>query len=101
MKDHVLGGDPRWQLALEVPGNRLRLPFRERLRRQYMLPLRRADPPRACASTAHRASMAVAADKRQARQRDPELRRDDVDDALAWIADIEEVERILARTGAG
>ena len=59
---------------------------REALRREHVLDLGRADAEGERAEGAVRRGVAVAADDRQARLREAELRADDVDDALAPAA---------------
>ena len=69
------------------PSKRMRivfgLPLRQHLRREHVLDLARADAERERAERAVRRGVAVAADDRLPRLRQPELGADDVDDALA------------------
>ena len=65
---------------------RVRLALRQRLRREHVLDLRRADPERERAERAVRRRVRVAADDRQARLREAELGADHVHDPLATAA---------------
>src|SRR5207253_6613281 len=62
--------------------HRPRLALRQRLRREHVLDLRRADAEGEGAERAVRRRMAVAANDRHPRLRQPELRPDHVDDSL-------------------
>ena len=84
-EDDVLGGDAGRQLAVDLHQHVLRLLLDQRLRREHMLDLRRADAVRQRAESAMRRGVAVAADDGHARQREALLRADDVDDALADV----------------
>ncbi len=70
------------------------------LRGQHVLDLRRADAPRQRAERAERGRVAVAAHQRTAGKRDPELGGDDVHDALARIADVEERDAVVGAVAA-
>ena len=67
---------------MEVDAHRLRLSLRERLRREHVLHLGRADAERERPEGTVRRGVAVTADDRHPRLRDPELGTDDVDDPL-------------------
>ena len=82
---------PGGSAPIELEQHRLRPALRERLRREDVLDLGRADPERERAEGAVRRRVAVAADDRLARLRQPELRADHVDDAL--VARARPVER--------
>ena len=75
--------------AVDLDRHRLRRRLRQRLRREHVLDLGRADAERERAERPVRRRVAVAADDRHARLREPLLRPDDVDDALAPVADAE------------
>ncbi len=96
-EDHVLGMDARRQRALEIDPHRLRLDLRQGLRREDMLALGRADAPGERADAADRAGVAVAAHQSEAGQRDAELGRDDMDDALPLVVHVEEIEAVFLR----
>ena len=85
-EDQVLGGDAVGQRALDVDRHRLRLDLRQRLGREHVLDLAGADAERERAEGAVRRRVRVAADDRHARLGQPELRADDVHDALAGVA---------------
>ena len=89
-EDHVLGRAAQRQLALDVDPHRLRALLHQRLRRQHVLDLGRADAEGEGAEGAVRAGVAVAADDRGARQGEALLGADDVDDALADVAHAEQ-----------
>ena len=89
-EDHVLGGHERVELAGHLDGHRLRLRLRQRLRGEHVLDLGRADAEGERAERAVRGRVAVAADDGHAGLRQPLLRADDVDDALAHVAHAEE-----------
>ena len=82
-EDQVLRRQPGVKLALELDEHRLRSPLRQRLGREHVLDLRRADADGECPESAVRRGMRVAADDREARLREAELRADDVHDSLA------------------
>ena len=85
-QDDVLGGDPDGQLAVDVHREGAEGVERQRLRGQHVLDLARADPERQGAERAVRGGVAVAADHGHARLGQPELRADDVHDALVDVA---------------
>ena len=78
------------QLALEADAHRARPCLGQALRREHVLDLRRADAERERAERAVRRGVAVAADDRHPRLRQPELRADHVDDPFAAAAGREE-----------
>jgi hypothetical protein len=85
-ENHILRGHTERQLPDEPEPHRLRLALREGLGREHVLDLGRPDPERKRPEGAVRRGVAVAADDRHAGLRDPELRADDVDDALPAAA---------------
>ena len=99
-EDHVLSGEAERQRADEVDLHRSRPGLRQRLGREDVLDLGRADPERESADGAVRRGVAVTADDRHARLREAELRTDHVDDPLATAAGREEphVELVAVRT---
>ncbi len=84
-EDDVLGGDAVRQLAIDLDQHVLGLFLDQRLGRQHVLDLGRADAVGQRAERAMGRGVAVAADDRHARQREALLRSDDVDDALALV----------------
>src|SRR6266550_894583 len=89
-KDDVLGRDPERQLTGDVD-REVALPLlRKALGGQHDLDLRGADPEREGPEGAVGGRMGVAADDQHAGLGQPELRPDDVDDALAPAADLVE-----------
>ena len=88
-EDHVLRGHTGRQLALERT-RIVRAALRQALRGEHVLDLRRADAERERAERAVRGGVAVAADDRHSRLRQPELGADHVDDPLAAAAGREE-----------
>ena len=85
-EDDVLRRDPERQLARVEDPHRLRMQPRKALRREHVLDLGRPDAEGERAERTVRRGVAVAADDRQARLREAELRPDHVDDALAPAA---------------
>ena len=81
-EDQVLGRDAEAEAAVDADFQRLRRPHQQRLRREHMLDLARADAEGERAERAMRGGMAVAADQGGAGQGEALLRPDDVDDAL-------------------
>ena len=94
-EDHVLRHDAVLQRAVDADPDRSRLALRKRLRGEHVLDFGSADAPGERAEGAERGRMAVAADERAARERQAELRGDDVHDALARIADIEQADAVV------
>ena len=86
-QDHVLGAAARPELARVVDAHRLRPPLRQRLGGQDVLDLARADPERERAEGAVRGGVRVAAHDRHPGLRQPELRPDHMDDAVAAVAE--------------
>ena len=84
-EDDVLGGDAVRQFAVDDRAHVLGLLLDQRLRRQHMLDLGRADAMRQRAERAMRRGVAVAADDGHAGQGKALLGADDVDDALALV----------------
>src|SRR5580693_2968532 len=84
-ENQVLGGDAVGQRALDVDRHRLRLDLRQRLGGQDVLDLAGADAKGDRAERAVSGGVGVTADDRQARLGQPELRADDVHDALAGV----------------
>ena len=84
-EDDVLGGDAFGQRPVDADPHVLRLRLDQGLGRQHMLDLGGADAVRERAEGAVGRGVAVAADDRRARQREPLLRPDDVHDALAAV----------------
>ena len=80
---------PRPSVPSTLHQHVLRLAREQRLRRQHVLDLARADAVRERAEGAVGGGVRVAADDRHARQRRALLRADDVDDALAAIVHLE------------
>ena len=81
-QDHVLRVDAGRQAAVDVDAPHLQRIERQALRREHVAHLRGADAERDRAERAVRRRVAVAARDGHARLREPELRADDVDDAL-------------------
>ena len=96
-QDHVLGGDAGRQLALELDPHGLGPALDQRLRRQHMGEFAGADAEGQRAEAAMGAGMAVAADDQAAGKAQAQLRPDDMDDALAGLVDIEQLD--AARRG--
>ena len=69
-EDDVLGGDAEQKRAVDLDAHVLGLELSERLRREHMLDLGRADAMRQHAEGAVSRGVAVAADDRGARQRE-------------------------------
>ena len=95
-EDDVLGPDARREGPVHPDFVRLRFPLEQRLRRQDHLDLGRPDPERQRPEGAMRAGMGVAAHDGHARLGQAQLRPDDMDDALARIADAVEGDPELA-----
>ena len=83
----VLGGDAVGEAAVDGDRHRLRPGLGQRLGREHVLDLRRADAERDRAERAVGAGVAVAADDRHPGLGESELRTDDVDDALVEVAE--------------
>ena len=96
LEDHVLRVDAGQQPARHVDAADLQRLQRQALRREHVAHLRGADAERDRAERAVRGGVAVAAGDRHARLREPELRPDDVDDALVRAADVVERDAVLA-----
>ena len=75
---------PARQVAVDADLQRLRLVLQQGLRGQHVLDFAGADAEGQRAERAVRGRVAVAADDRHARLRQPKFRPDDVDDALVW-----------------
>ena len=90
VEGQVLGGDAEPEPAVDRDPHDLRATLPDRLGRQDVLDLGRADAERQRPEGAVGRRVRVAADDREARQRQPLLRTDDVDDALPRIAGSEE-----------
>jgi hypothetical protein len=99
-EDEVLRREAARERADELEQHRLRPSLLERLRREDVLDLRRADRDGERAEGAVRRGVAVAADDRLARLRQPELRADDVDDPLVTGARSVEADAELLRVRA-
>ena len=93
----VLRADARAERPVHRDRQRLRLALQEALRREHVRDLGRADPERERAEGAVGAGVAVAADDRHARLREPELRADHVHDAAPRITQAQQLEAVLAR----
>ena len=89
-KRDVLRADARARGSIDTDAHALRLLLPERLRHQHMGDLRGADPERVGAERAVRRGVAVAADDEEARQGQPLLRPDHMDDALARVVEAEQ-----------
>ena len=85
----VLGAAAAAELAVDLHEHVLRLAREQRLRRQHVLDLARADAMGERAERAVGRGVRVAADDGHARQRRALLRADDVDDPLAAIVHLE------------
>ena len=85
-EDDVLRRDAGRQLAVDGDRHLLRAVLRQRLRGQHVLDLAGADAERQRAEGAVGRGVAVAADDRHARLGQPQLRADDVHDALVAVA---------------
>src|SRR3546814_19226594 len=81
-EDHVLGTDAVAEAALDADFHRLRLAQQQRLGREHMLDLARADPERERPQRAVRRGVTVAAYQRGARQREAPFGADPMDAAL-------------------
>ena len=86
-EDDVLGADARREPSVDPDLVRLRVALEERLGGQDHLDLARPDPERERAERAVGRGVRVAAHDRHPGLGEPELRTDDVDDALAGVAD--------------
>ena len=86
-EDDVLGADAGRQAAVDADLVGLRVALQERLGGEHHLDLAGPDPERERPERAVRARVRVAAHDGHPRLRQPELRADDVDDALARVAD--------------
>ena len=95
-EDHVLGGDAERQRALDADPHVQRPLLQQRLGRQHVLDLGGADAEGERAERAVRRGVAVAADDRHAGQREALLGADDVDDALADVVDVEQLDAEVA-----
>ena len=91
-----LGVTPGRHLALEADAQGLGAALHQRLRRQHMRQLARADAEGQRAHAAVRAGVAVAAHDQAAGQAQPQLRPHHVHDALAGLADVEQADAGLA-----
>jgi hypothetical protein len=94
-EDHVLGVDAGTESAVDRDPHGQRLLLPERLRRHDVLDLARADPERERAEGPVRRRVRVAADQRDAGDRQPLLRADDVHDPSPRIADAEVDDMLL------
>jgi hypothetical protein len=90
MQDHVLGRHTRRQPAVEIDAHAPGPALHQSLRCQHMHQLGRADAEGERAHAAMRARMAVAADDGEAGQAQPQLGADDVHDAVAILAEVEQ-----------
>ena len=91
-QDEILGGYAGGELAAHVDGQRAGLSLQQALRGEHMSHLRRANAEGERAERAVRARMAVTANDRFPRLREPELRPDDVDDAPPGVPEPEELD---------
>jgi hypothetical protein len=98
-EDHVLGGHARGARALDADAQGLRRRLPQRLRGEHMLVLGLAHAERERAERAVRGGMAVAAHQDHAGLADAELRADDVDDALALVAEQHVRDAVLLHAG--
>ena len=99
-QDQVLGRHAHRHLAGEVDAQGLGAALHERLGRQHVRQLARADAEGQRPHAAVRAGVAVAADDEAAGQAQAELRPHHVHDALAGLVDVEEADARLPRLGA-
>lgn len=97
---HVLGGDRRFDAALELDLECFGLLLQEALRGQHMLDLRGPDAQRESPESAVRRGMRVAADDGGAGKRKPQVRTDDVNDALLVAGDVEQRDVEILAIGA-
>src|SRR5213595_3305035 len=88
-QDHVLGRDAERQTALDRDAHDLGLPLPERLRGHHVLDLGRADAEGERAERSVGRRVRVATDERDAGQRQPLLRPDDVHDPAPRVVDAE------------
>ena len=88
-EDHILGGDAKRQLALELHPHRFRPALDQRLRRQHMRQLAGADAEGQRTQPTMGAGMAVATDDQAARQAQAQFGPDHMDDTLPGLVDIE------------
>ena len=98
-EDDVLGADPGDQPAVDADLVGLRVALEERLGGEDHLDLARPDPERQRPERAVRLRVRVAAHDGHPRLGQPELRADDVDDALARVADAVERDPELGAVG--
>ena len=98
-EDDVLGADAGGEPAVDPDLVGLRVALEERLGREDHLDLARPDPERERPERAVRARVRVAAHDRHPRLGQPELRADDVDDALCRVADAVERDAELRAVG--
>ena len=96
----VLGGHAGLERAFERHAQGGGLALHQRLCREHVLHLAGADAPGVGAEGADSTRMTVPAHERRAGQRDPELGRDHVHDALPGVVDIEKLNAVGARVGA-
>ncbi|MNI21227.1 hypothetical protein D3C73_747390 [compost metagenome] len=85
VQDHVLGGTAERQVAIDLDQHALGFLHQQRLGRQHVLDLGRADAEGQGAQRAVRAGMRIATDDRHARQRCALLGSDHVHDALTQV----------------
>ena len=92
MQNQVLGRDAGRALAVEGDAHALGLALHQRLRRQHVDHLGGADAEGDRAQAAMGAGVAVAAHQQRARQGDALFRSHDMDDALARLAEVEQLD---------
>jgi hypothetical protein len=97
MQDHVLGGDAGLQRTLEADAQPLGLALHHGLRGDHVHQLGRADAEGERAHAAMCRGVAVAADQGRAGQGQTLLGPHDMDDALAVLAEIEQLDAVGAR----
>ena len=86
---------PSGSVPSKLDAQALGLALHHGLRGEHVLELRRADAEGERAHAAMGAGVAVAADQRRAGQRQAQLGADDVDDAVAVLADVEQADAEL------
>ncbi len=91
-ENQILRADARAEFSIDANLKRLRTLFPQALRREHVLDFAGADSERERAERAVRRGMAVAANDRHARLREPKLRPDNVHDPLLARSDIEQTE---------
>src|SRR5450631_1847348 len=90
-ENNILGGDTGRPRAFVCDPHCLRLDLAQRLRCEHMSDFRRADSERQSTEAAVGAGVAVGTNDCRARQCQPQFRADDVQNALVFSAEIEQL----------